>query len=365
MARLPQPGGDEGQWGQILNDYLSQVHNTDGTLKDDIITESQLDAGVVTKLNIVAGQQGATGPQGATGAVGPQGVAGSAGAAGATGATGPQGAQGNTGAAGATGAVGPQGATGPAGTSVTIAGHVATAANLPTLTAGDAGDGYLTDNDGHLHVWDGSAWTDVGAIRGPSGPTGPQGPQGTAGSAGAAGATGATGPQGTAGSAGAAGATGATGPAGTPTDATTLAKGIVQLAGDLGGTAASPSVLKIRGVTINSTAPSTNQVLAYNGSQATWTTPSSAGYTFVTVTGTTHTAVSGQYILANAGSNAITITLPAPALNAYFSVKKIDGGGNAITVSGGTIDGSTSATIYSQQWASSDFLSDGTQWWQV
>src|SRR3989338_5196869 len=34
MARLPKPGGDNGNWGDILNDYLSQAHETDGTLKD-------------------------------------------------------------------------------------------------------------------------------------------------------------------------------------------------------------------------------------------------------------------------------------------------------------------------------------------
>lgn len=33
MARLPTPGGDAGNWGEILNDYLRQEHNTDGTLK--------------------------------------------------------------------------------------------------------------------------------------------------------------------------------------------------------------------------------------------------------------------------------------------------------------------------------------------
>jgi hypothetical protein len=33
MSRLPTPGSDTGQWGQILNDYLSQEHNADGTLK--------------------------------------------------------------------------------------------------------------------------------------------------------------------------------------------------------------------------------------------------------------------------------------------------------------------------------------------
>lgn len=38
MARLPQPGGDNGNWGSILNDYLSQVHNGDGTLKNAVVS---------------------------------------------------------------------------------------------------------------------------------------------------------------------------------------------------------------------------------------------------------------------------------------------------------------------------------------
>jgi hypothetical protein len=33
MARLPTVGGDDGDWGTILNDYLQVAHNTDGTLK--------------------------------------------------------------------------------------------------------------------------------------------------------------------------------------------------------------------------------------------------------------------------------------------------------------------------------------------
>ncbi len=33
MARLPIPGSDNGTWGTLLNDYLSQAHNSDGTLK--------------------------------------------------------------------------------------------------------------------------------------------------------------------------------------------------------------------------------------------------------------------------------------------------------------------------------------------
>ncbi len=71
MARLPVPGGDNGNWGTILNDYLSQIHKPDGTLKDHSVTstaiaddavtataiqdgtimEAQLDTALQTKLN--------------------------------------------------------------------------------------------------------------------------------------------------------------------------------------------------------------------------------------------------------------------------------------------------------------------------
>lgn len=55
MARLPQPGGDSGQWGTVLNDYLTQSHNSDGSLKDGIVTEAKLAAAVQTKLNDTSG----------------------------------------------------------------------------------------------------------------------------------------------------------------------------------------------------------------------------------------------------------------------------------------------------------------------
>lgn len=40
MARLPVPGGDDGSWGNILNEYLSQSLNTDGTLKTGAISSA-------------------------------------------------------------------------------------------------------------------------------------------------------------------------------------------------------------------------------------------------------------------------------------------------------------------------------------
>lgn len=33
MSRLPTPGGDDGTWGDILNDFLKVEHNTDGSQK--------------------------------------------------------------------------------------------------------------------------------------------------------------------------------------------------------------------------------------------------------------------------------------------------------------------------------------------
>lgn len=47
MARLPQPGGDAGNWGSILNDYLLQAHETDGRIKDSAVS----DAAVATRIS--------------------------------------------------------------------------------------------------------------------------------------------------------------------------------------------------------------------------------------------------------------------------------------------------------------------------
>lgn len=42
MSRLPNPGSDDGTWGNILNDFLAQIHKTDGSLKDDIVTSAAI-----------------------------------------------------------------------------------------------------------------------------------------------------------------------------------------------------------------------------------------------------------------------------------------------------------------------------------
>ena|GEM_PF-7041169 len=55
MARLPVPGGDNGSWGDILNDYLSQVHKPDGTLKDNVVTNSSIAPDAVNATSIADG----------------------------------------------------------------------------------------------------------------------------------------------------------------------------------------------------------------------------------------------------------------------------------------------------------------------
>ena len=134
------------------------------------------------------------GPKGDTGPIGPQGPQG---VQGPVGPIGPKGEQ------GATGPAGPQGPAGVDGKSVSIAGQVATYADLPkNLTAADSGKGWLVEADGDLYVWSGTAFPANGSgtdFRGPAGPAGPQGTQGVAGPAGPTGARGATGAQGPAG----------------------------------------------------------------------------------------------------------------------------------------------------------------------
>ena len=154
------------------------------------------------------GPQGPVGLQGPEGPIGPKGETGVAGPKGDQGEVGPQGPKGDKGETGPQGPAGPQGEAGKDGTSVTIKGSVENAEALNQIEGEVAGDGYITEDDGHLHVFNGSTFVDVGTVRGPQGPVGPQGPQGVKGE------TGDVGPQGPVGRQGAVGPQGEAGPQG-------------------------------------------------------------------------------------------------------------------------------------------------------
>lgn len=154
-----------------------------------------------------------TGPAGPPGQQGPRGQEGDHGPQGPTGPTGP------TGPAGATG---PQG---PAGAGITLKGAVPSAPGGLPASGNTQGDAYLSEDTGHLWVWDGTQWVDGGPFQGPAGPagpagaegpTGPTGPAGAQGNPGPAGPQGNPGPTGPAGAAGPQGTTGPAGPAGPP-----------------------------------------------------------------------------------------------------------------------------------------------------
>jgi hypothetical protein len=110
---------------------------------------------------------------------------------------------------------GPAGPSGPPGSSVTVEGHVPSSTDLPSSN-NKSGDGYVTDDTGHLWTWSGTGWVDVGQFQGLPGPAGQPGPPGAQGPPGPAGAAGAAGVAGEFGAQGPTGPQGATGPAGAP-----------------------------------------------------------------------------------------------------------------------------------------------------
>lgn len=60
MPRLPQPGSDDGTWGDILNDYLAASHTADGGLKAGSVGSAQLQTNAVTATQLAPGAVSAT-----------------------------------------------------------------------------------------------------------------------------------------------------------------------------------------------------------------------------------------------------------------------------------------------------------------
>ncbi|KKK94574.1 hypothetical protein LCGC14_2681480 [marine sediment metagenome] len=86
----------------------------------------------------------------------------------------------------------------------------------------------------------------------------------------------------------------------------------------------------------------------------------------ITKTAAYTATASDQTILCNAGSGAFTVTLPAAQglSGTVYRIKKIDSGGNAVTVDGNaseTIDGATT-NVLSSQYDVIEIQCDGTSW---
>ena len=219
--------------------------------------------GSIGGLTGPTGSIGRTGPTGSIGRTGPTGSIGPTG----SGTTGPTGSIGPTGPTGPTGSIGPTGptgfgTTGPTGPtgSIGLTGPTGLGTTGPAGSIGTTGPTGPTGSIGLTGPTGLGTTGPAGSIgtTGPTGPTGSIGPTGTTGFTGPIGSvgpigsigptspTGSTGPTGPTGPGGSTGPAGFTGPIGSTgpgfSNATSISKGVVQLAGDLSGTASMPTV---------------------------------------------------------------------------------------------------------------------------
>lgn len=303
MSRLPQPGSDSGAWGEILNEFLSVEHKTDGTLKkaDDIIE---------AKTN--ASQALTVAQQAASGAI-------------------------------ADGSV----------TLIKLSTDVQASVSkadsaLQTVTKTDIG---LANVD---NTSDATKNTAVATLTNKT----ISGANNTLNNIPQAAITGLT--TNLAAKADSASlATVAT--SGNYNDLT--GKPTIPTAGTTAGTYAAgndarlsdtrlPSDASVTYAKLSATGATTGQVLGYNGTSLSWTTP--GGLTATSVKTANYTAAAGEYIPVNSASGTITVTLPAtPADGTQVAVKLVSGANTCIVSRGGSTDvfnvaaGSSTLTLVS------------------
>jgi hypothetical protein len=393
MPRLPQPGSDAGNWGNVLNDFLSTTHDTNGQLKAGSVSNVSIAAGAVTlaKLAIsnapTSGQALTYNGSGLSWAT----ITGSG--------TVPDASTTTKGLvqlggdlAGTSAAPTVPGLAAKANSSdvVTLAG-TQTVTGAKNFTGGLQSAGVAVVTTGDTRLTDARQTVDLSVTTAKLANDSVTEPKIAATNAPTTGQV--LSYNGT-GLVWAAASTGGTG--GDPT-----------LGGDLSGTA-SAAVINTGAVTANElatnsvttlkitdanvttakiadaaiteaklavgTTPTANQVLTWNGTALVWTTPATGGtggsaWTATTVTAA-YTAVSGNFVIANTSGGGFNVTLPAPTNGAYVTVKKLTNDVNAVLVfppsgqinAGTGTSNSISVNNYGQV---SDFIADGTTWHQV
>mgnify|MGYP000328927096 FL=1 len=137
-------------------------------------------------------------------------------------------------------------------------------------------------------------------------------------------------------------------------DATSSSNGILRLAGDLGGTAASPLVAKIQGKTVSSTAPTTGQVLKYDGTQ--W----APGSTVTTETQTL--SLSGSTITISGTNSSVVLPVAADATTTTNGILRLAGdlGGTGTTAAAPVISDNAITTVKLASGAVTDAKFSGT-----